>query len=363
MMTIKEDMAQWENTTLGKVLDKSPERQEDFKTESGIPVKRLYTPLDLKDMDYSESLGFPGQYPFTRGVYPTMYRGRLWTMRQYAGFGTADDTNKRFHYLLEQGMPGLSVAFDLPTQLGYDSDDPMALGAVGRVGVAVDSLADMEVIFQGIPLDKVSTSMTINAPATILLAMYIAVGEKQGIPQEKLMGTTQNDIMKEFIARGTYIFPTEPSIKLALDIVEYCAGHVPRWNTMNITGYHFREAGADAIQEVAFTLADAVTYIEKAQERGLDVDFFAPRLSYSLGCYMDLFEEVAKYRAARRLYAKIMKERFKAKDPKSYLFRIFTGSCGSTLVAQQPLNNIVRVAMHTLMGILGGDQAIHTACW
>jgi methylmalonyl-CoA mutase N-terminal domain/subunit len=292
-----------------------------------------------------------------------MYRGRLWTMRNYAGFGTAEDTNKRYRYLLEQGMPGLSMAFDLPTQLGYDSDDPLAEGAVGRVGVAVDTLADMEIIFQGIPLDKVSTSMTINAPATILLAMYIAVGEKQGVSQEKLMGTTQNDILKEFIARGTYIFPPEPSIKLVLDVVEYCAEHVPRWNTLNITGYHFREAGADAIQELAFTLADAITYIEKARERGLEVDDFAPRLSYSLGCYMDLFEEVAKFRAARRLFAKIMKERFQAKNPKSYLFRIFTGSCGSTLVTQQPINNIVRVTMHALMGILGGDQAIHTACW
>jgi len=363
MSNIKDSMIQWENTTLKKALSRSPEREEVFQTESGIPVKRLYTPLDFEDMDYENDLGFPGQYPYTRGVYPTMYRGRLWTMRNYAGFGTAEDTNKRFRYLLEQGMVGLSIAFDLPTQLGYDSDDPLAQGAVGRVGVAVDSLADMEIIFNGIPLDKVSTSMTINAPATILLAMYIAVGEKQGVPKEKLMGTTQNDILKEFIARGTYIFPPEPSIKLALDIVEYCAESVPRWNTMNITGYHFREAGADAVQELAFTIADAITYIEKARERGLEVDFFAPRLSYSLGCYMDLFEEVAKYRAARRMFARIMKDRFKAKDPRSYLFRIFTGSCGSTLVSQQPINNIVRVTVHALMGILGGDQAIHTASW
>ena len=360
---MKGSLGQWENTTLKKVLDRSPEREEAFKTESGIPVKRLYTPLDLEDIDYETELGFPGQYPYTRGVYPTMYRGRLWTMRNYAGFGTAEDTNKRYRYLLEQGMVGLSMAFDLPTQLGYDSDDPLAEGAVGRVGVAVDSLADMEIIFQDIPLDKVSTSMTINAPATILLAMYIAAGEKQGIPQEKLMGTTQNDILKEFIARGTYIFPPEPSIKLVLDIVEHCAKYVPKWNTLNIAGYHFREAGADAVQELAFTLADAITYIEKAKERGLDVDYFAPRLSYSLGCYMDFFEEVAKFRAARRLFARIMKERFQAKDPRSYLFRIFTGSCGSTLVTQQPINNIVRVTVHALMGILGGDQAIHTACW
>jgi len=287
MKKIKNSLGQWENTTLKKVLDRSSEREEAFKTESGIPVKRLYTPLDLEDIDYESELGFPGQYPYTRGVYPTMYRGRLWTMRNYAGFGMAEDTNKRYRYLLEQGMVGLSMAFDLPTQLGYDSDDPLAEGAVGRVGVAVDSLADMEIIFQDIPLDKVSTSMTINAPATVLLAMYIAVGEKQGIPQEKLMGTTQNDILKEFIARGTYIFPPEPSIKLVLDIVEHCARYVPKWNTLNIAGYHFREAGADAVQELAFTLGDAITYIEKAKERGLDVDYFAPRLSYSLGCYMD----------------------------------------------------------------------------
>ena len=359
----KASLEKWENTTLKKVLDRSPESQEEFRTESGIPVKRLYSPMDLEGIDYEEALGYPGQYPYTRGVYPSMYRGRLWTMRNYAGFGTAEDTNHRFRYLLEQGMKGLSIAFDLPTQLGYDSDDPLAEGAVGRVGVAVDSLADMEIIFQGIPLDKVSTSMTINAPATILLAMYIAVGEKQGVPPEKLMGTTQNDILKEFIARGTYIFPPEPSIKLVLDIVEHCAHYVPKWNTLNITGYHFREAGANAIQELAFTLADAITYIEKAQQRGMEVDYFAPRLSYSLGCYMDFFEEIAKYRAARRLYAKIMRERFQTENPKSQLFRIFTGSCGSTLVPQQPINNIVRVAMHALMGILGGNQAIHTACW
>jgi len=363
MDKIKKSFAQWEQKTLKETLNESPEREKGFKTESGITTQRLYTPLDLEASDYASEIGYPGEYPYTRGVYPTMYRGRLWTMRNYAGFGTAEDTNRRFSYLLKQGMSGLSMAFDLPTQLGYDSDDPMAEGAVGRVGVAVDSLADMELIFDGIPLDKVSTSMTINATAPVLLAMYIAVGEKQGVPQKKLTGTTQNDILKEFIARGTYIFPPEPSIKLVLDIVEYCAKNVPRWNTLNSTGYHCREAGADAIQELAFTIADAITYIEKAKERGLDVDFFAPRLSYSLGIYMDLFEEVAKFRAARRLFAKIMKERFQAKDPRSYLFRIFAGSCGSTLVSQQPINNVVRVAMHALMGILAGNQAIHTACW
>ena len=359
----KNGIDKWEETTLKKVSDKSPERQKTFTTESGIPAKRLYTHLDLESMDYNRDLSFPGEYPYTRGVYPTMYRGRLWTMRNYAGFGTAEDTNSRFRYLLEQGMPGLSVAFDLPSQLGYDSDDPLAEGAVGRVGVAVDTVADMEIIFQDIPLDKVSTSMTINAPATVLLAMYIAVGEKQGVPQEQLTGTTQNDILKDFIARGTYIFPPGPSIKLVLDIVEYCFKYVPKWNTLSITGYHIREAGANAIQELAFTLANAITYIEKAQERGLSVDDFAPRLSYSLGCHRDLFEEVAKYRAARRLFAKIVKERFQAKDPRSYLFRTYSGSCGSTLVTQQPINNIVRVTMHALMGILGGHQAIHTSSW
>jgi len=363
MDEIKIRKEKWEQTTLKKVLERSPEIDDVFTTESGIPVKRLYTPTDLEGQGYNDDLSYPGEYPYTRGVYPTMYRGRHWTMRNYAGFGTAEDTNRRFRYLLDQGMAGLSMAFDLPTQLGYNSDDPVCEGSVGRVGVAVDSLEDMEIIFKDIPLDKVSTSMTINATAPVLLAMYIAVAEKQGISQDKLMGTTQNDILKEFIARGTYIFPPEPSIKLVLDIVEYCSKHLPRWNTQNITGYHFREAGATAIQELAFTLGDAITYIEKAQERGLDVDDFAPRLSYSLGCYMDLFEEIAKFRAARRLFAKIMKERFQAKNPKSYMFRIFSGSCGSTLVSQQPINNIVRVTMHTLMGILGGNQAIHTACW
>ncbi|OGA18963.1 MAG: methylmalonyl-CoA mutase [Betaproteobacteria bacterium RIFCSPLOWO2_12_FULL_63_13] len=363
MPDLKAELKRWQEGTLRRTLERSPERSPGFSTDSGIEVKALYTPLDAPADDYAERIGFPGEYPYTRGVYPSMYRGQLWTMRQYAGFGTAEETNRRFRYLLERGSTGLSIAFDLPTQLGLDSDDPLAEGAVGRVGVAVDTLADMETIFQGIPLDKVSTSMTINATAPILLAMYIAVGEGQGVPQTKLTGTTQNDILKEFIARGTYIFPPEPSLKLALDIVQYCFAQVPRWNTMNIAGYHIREAGADAIQELAFTLADAITYIERARERGLAVDEFAPRLSYSLGCFRDLFEEVAKYRASRRLFARIMKERFGAKDPRSYLFRTFSGSCGSTLVSQQPLNNIVRVAMHALMGVLGGHQAIHTACW
>src|SRR3990170_2701423 len=363
MPDLKADLKRWQETALKRTLDRSPERKQAFTTDSGIPVKALYTPLDNPESDYQRQIGFPGEFPYTRGVYPSMYRGQLWTMRQYAGFGAAEETNRRFRYLLERGSTGLSIAFDLPTQLGLDSDDPLAEGSVGRVGVAVDTLADMETIFQGIPLDRVSTSMTINATAPILLAMYIAVGEQQGVAQTQLTGTTQNDILKEFIARGTYIFPPEHSLKLALDIVEYCLGNVPRWNTMNIAGYHIREAGADAIQELAFTLADAITYIEKARERGLDVDEFAPRLSYSLGCFRDLFEEVAKYRAARRLFARIMKERFQAQDPKSLLFRTFSGSCGSTLAAPQPPHNIVRVTLHALMGVLGGHQAIHTACW
>jgi methylmalonyl-CoA mutase, N-terminal domain len=363
MPDLEAELKSWQDGTLKRTIERSPGRKSSFTTESGIPVKALYTPLDLAGSDYQADLGFPGEYPYTRGVYPSMYRGQLWTMRQYAGFGSAEETNRRFRYLLEQGSTGLSIAFDLPTQLGLDSDDPRAEGAVGRVGVAVDSLADMEAIFEGIPLDRVSTSMTINATAPILLAMYIAVGERQGVAQKQLTGTTQNDILKKFIARGTYIFPPEPSIRLALDIVEYCLRDLPRWNTMNIAGYHIREAGADAVQELAFTLADAICYIEQARARGLAVDDFAPRLSYSLGCFRDLFEEVAKFRAARRLFARIMKDRFDAKDPRSCLFRTFSGSCGSTLVSQQPLNNVVRVTMHALMGALGGHQAIHTACW
>ena len=363
MDKIKEANDRWQETILEDQLDRSPERRNSFTTESGIPVKRLYTPLDLENFDYVSDLGFPGDYPYTRGVYPSMYRGRLWTTRMYAGFGTAEDTNRRFRYLMEGGMRGLSMAFDLPTQLGYDSDDPLAEGSVGRVGVAVDTLADMETVFDGIPLDSVSTSMTINAPATVLLAMYIVVAENQGVAREKLAGTTQNDILKEFIARGTYIFPPGPSMKLTMDVVEYCFRHLPKWNTMSITGYHIREAGADAVQELAFTLANAIAYIDAAKSRGLDVDDFASRLSYSLGCHRDLFEEVAKFRAARRLFARIMSERFQAKNPRSYLFRTFSGSCGSTLVAQQPHNNIVRITLHALMSILGGHQAIHTASW
>jgi methylmalonyl-CoA mutase N-terminal domain/subunit len=363
MGDLESGLRRWHEGPLRAALERAPERVATFATESGIPVKALYTPLDAPGRDYDEALGFPGEYPYTRGVYPSMYRSQLWTMRQYAGFGTAEETNQRFRYLLERGSSGLSVAFDLPTQLGLDSDDPRAEGAVGRVGVAVDTLADMETVFRGIPLERISTSMTINATAPILLAMYVAVGERQGVPRAKLAGTTQNDILKEFIARGTYIFPPQPSLRLALDIVEYCLKELPRWNTMNIAGYHIREAGADAVQELAFTLGDAIAYIEAARARGLDVDEFAPRLSYSLGCYRDLFEEVAKFRAARRLFARVMRERFGARDPRSLMFRTFSGSCGSTLVAQQPLNNTVRVTLHALMSILGGHQAVHTACW
>ena len=363
MADLADDCRRWQDAALAPALARAPERRAPFTTDSGIPVKALYTPLDVQGRDYGADLGFPGEFPYTRGVYPSMYRSQLWTMRQYAGFGSAEETNQRFRELLAQGSTGLSMAFDLPTQLGLDSDDPRAEGAVGRVGVAVDSLADMETIFAGIPLDRVSTSMTINATAPILLAMYIAVGERQGVPAKQLTGTTQNDILKEFIARGTYIFPPEPSLRLALDIVEHCLREVPRWNTMNIAGYHIREAGADAVQELAFTLADAIAYVEQACARGLAVDDFAPRLSYSLGCFRDLFEEVAKFRAARRMFARIMRDRFGAQDARSCLLRTFSGSCGSTLVSQQPLNNVVRITLHALMGILGGHQAIHTACW
>lgn len=320
----------------------------------------MYTELDIQDLDYIEDLGFPGEYPYTRGVYPTMYRGRLWTMRQYAGFGTAEESNKRYKYLLSQGQTGLSVAFDLPTQIGYDSDHPLSKGEVGKVGVAIDSLKDMEILFEGIPLDKVSTSMTINAPAAILLAMYIAIAEKQGITPDKLSGTIQNDILKEYVARGTYIFPPEQSMRLITDIFEYCSAHMPKWNTISISGYHIREAGATAVQEVAFTLANGIAYVEAAIKAGLSVDDFAPRLSFFFNAHNDLLEEVAKFRAARRLWAKIMKEKFKAQNPKSMMLRFHTQTAGSTLTAQQPDNNIVRVTIQALAAVLGGTQSLHT---
>ena len=342
---------------------KRPERQESFFTDSGIEIKNIYTPVDLKDFDYSRQLGFPGEYPFTRGVQNNMYRGRLWTMRQYAGFGSAEETNRRFRYLLEQGQTGLSVAFDLPTQIGYDSDHPLAKGEVGKVGVAIDSLLDMEILFEGIPLDKVSTSMTINAPAAILLAMYIVLAEKQGVPQEKLNGTIQNDILKEYVARGTYIFPPGPSMRLITDIFAYCSKNVPHWNTISISGYHIREAGSTAVQEVAFTLADGIAYVKAAVDAGLDIDEFAPRLSFFFNAHLNFFEEIAKFRAARRLWARIMKERFGAKNPRSMMLRFHTQTAGCTLTAQQPQVNIIRVAYQALSAVLGGTQSLHTNSW
>lgn len=357
---IKQSKDKWTDEKVQKVISKFPERRESFKTSSDIEIERLYTPDNLANWDYEEKLGFPGEYPYTRGVQPTMYRGRLWTMRQYAGFGTAVESNKRYKYLLEQGQTGLSVAFDLPTQIGYDSDHPLSEGEVGKVGVAIDSLKDMEVLFDGIPLDKVSTSMTINAPASVLLAMYIAVAEKQGVSKEKLRGTIQNDILKEYIARGTYIFPPKASMRLITNIFEYCSKEVPNWNTISISGYHIREAGATAVQEIAFTLADGIAYVEAAINAGLDVDDFAPRLSFFFNAHNNLLEEVAKFRAARRLWAKIMKERFHAKKDKSMMLKFHTQTAGSALTAQQPDNNIVRVAIQTLAAVLGGTQSLHT---
>jgi len=357
---IRLEKQNWTKNNVEKTISRFPERKESFKTGSNLEVKRLYTPDDIEDLDYNEKLGFPGQYPFTRGVQPTMYRGRLWTMRQYAGFATAEESNKRYKYLLEQGQTGLSVAFDLPTQIGYDSDHPLSEGEVGKVGVAIDSLKDMEILFDGIPLDKVSTSMTINAPASVLLAMYIAVAEKQGVPKGSLRGTIQNDILKEYIARGTYIFPPKASMRLITNIFEYCSKEVPKWNTISISGYHIREAGATAVQEVAFTLADGIAYVEAAIEAGLDVDDFAPRLSFFFNAHNDLLEEVAKFRAARRLWARIMKERFNAKNEKSMMLKFHTQTAGSTLTAQQPDNNIVRVTIQTLAAVLGGTQSLHT---
>jgi len=356
---IRLEMEAWEREVVAKSLERLPERGE-FSTSSDIPVNRLYTPLDVAHIDYLENLGFPGVYPFTRGIYPTMYRARLWTMRQYAGFGTAEQTNQRFKYLLSQGQTGLSVAFDFPTQVGYDCDHPMARGEVGRAGVSVSTLRDMEIIFDGIPLDRITTSMTINAPAAVLLAMYIVVGEKQGIPRNMLDGTVQNDILKEYVARGMYIFPPKPSMRLVTDIFEYCAKNVPKWNAISISGYHIREAGATAVQEVAFTLANAIAYVQAAIDRGLNVDQFAGRLSFFFAAHNNLFEEVAKFRAARRLWAKIMRERFKARNPASWMLRFHTQTSGVSLTAQQPLNNIIRVTLQALAAVLGGTQSLHT---
>ena len=357
---IREALKAWEDETLKKALARAAERQADFQTHSRIPVERLYTPLDLAACDYRAKVGFPGEYPFTRGIQPTMYRGRLWTMRQYAGFGTAEETNRRFRYLLEQGQTGLSVAFDLPTQIGYDSDAPEAHGEVGKVGVAIDSLEDMERLLDGIPLDRVSTSMTINATATILLCMYVAVAEKQGVPPDKVSGTVQNDILKEYIARGTYIFPPGPSMRLITDLFAFCARRMPRWYPISISGYHIREAGATAAQELSFTLADGVAYVEAAVKAGLDVDAFASQLSFFFACHNNFFEEVAKFRAARRLWASLMRERFGAKNPQSWMLRFHTQTAGVTLTAQQPENNIIRVALQALAAVLGGTQSLHT---
>ncbi|MBS3794786.1 MAG: methylmalonyl-CoA mutase family protein [Candidatus Thorarchaeota archaeon] len=357
---INQHYKKWRNGAVKKTIERFPERKQDFSTDSGIPTNRLYTPMDTKDTEYLDDLGFPGQFPYTRGVYTTMYRGRLWTMRQYSGFGTAQETNQRFKFLLEQGQTGLSVAFDLPTQVGYDSDHPLAKGEVGKVGVAIDSLADMEILFDDIPLDEVSTSMTINASAAILLAMYVALADKQGVPADELRGTIQNDILKEYVARGTYIFPPEPSMRLITDVFEYCSEEMPLWNTISISGYHIREAGSTAVQEVAFTLANGIAYVEAALDAGLDVDHFASRLSFFFGSHSYFFEEIAKFRAARRLWARIMKNRFDAKEDKSCRLRFHTQTAGCTLTAQQPDNNIVRVTLQALQGVLGGTQSLHT---
>ena len=340
--------------------NKDKELKEKFATASGLPLKNTYAPGDLTDWDYEGEAGYPGQYPFTRGVYPTLYRSRLWTMRQYAGFGTAAESNARFRYLLGRGQTGLSVAFDLPTQIGLDSDHPLSRGEVGRVGVAIDSLEDMEALFKDIPLERVSTSMTINATAAILLALYLAVAEKQGADLRKLSGTVQNDILKEYVARGTYIYPLGPALRIVTDIFAFCHDCVPEWNTISISGYHIREAGATAVQEVAFTLANATAYVEAAVARGLAVDDFAPRLSFFLNAHNDLLEEVAKFRAARRLWARLMRGRFKAQNPRSWMFRFHTQTAGSTLTAQQPDVNIVRVTLQALAAVLGGTQSLHT---
>ncbi len=350
----------WLENKLNPTVDNFGSRREEFSTASNIELEALYTPLDTENIDYLEKLNFPGQQPFTRGVYPTMYRSRLWTIRQYAGFGTARETNERYRYLLDQGQTGLSVAFDLPTQIGYDSDHDLARGEVGRVGVAIDTLEDMETLFDRIPLDKVSTSMTINSPAAVLLAMYVAVAEKQGVDRKKLAGTVQNDILKEYIARGTYIFPPEPSLKLVTDIFGFCSQELPRWNSISISGYHIREAGSDAVQELAFTLANGIEYVKSALKIGLKVDDFAPRLSFFFNAQMNFFEEIAKFRAARRLWAEIMRDRFQAQQDKSCMLRFHTQTAGAALTAQQPENNIIRVAYQALAAALGGTQSLHT---
>ena len=356
---ILEEKHRWQESTLKNVTDRYPERQAQFETLSGIPVEQILTPPDV-DVAYLEDLGFPGEYPFTRGVQPTMYRGRFWTMRQYAGYASAEESNERYRYLLEQGQTGLSVAFDLPTQLGYDADDEMSVGEVGKVGVSISCLDDMRTLFEQIPLDKVSTSMTINAPASVLWAMYIAVGKEQGVEPTQLRGTIQNDILKEYVARGTYIFPPRPSMRLITDTFRYGAENVPKWNPISISGYHMREAGCTAVQEVAFTLANAIAYVEAALDAGLEVDSFAPRLSFFFASHNNFLEEIAKFRAARRMWARIMKERFGAEFYKSWRLRFHTQTAGSTLTAQQPMNNVVRVTLQALAAVLGGTQSLHT---
>ena len=357
---LRQSLETWEENSLQKTLANMPERQDQFITTSSEPVERLYTPLDIPDMDYERDLGLPGVSPFTRGVHPTLYRGKLWTMRMFAGFGTAEETNARFKYLLEQGQTGLSIAFDLPTLMGYDSDAPEALGEFGKCGVAVSSLKDMEILLADIPLDKVSTSMTINSPAAIVWAMYIAAAEKQGVRPDQLRGTIQNDILKEYIAQKEYIFPPEPSMRLVVDTIEFGSTTVPQWNTISISGYHIREAGATAAQELAFTLSDGMEYTRWALQRGLDVDDFAPRLSFFFNAHNDFFEEIAKYRAARRIWAHEMKETFGAKNPRSWLMRFHTQTAGCSLTAQQPEINVVRVAIQALAAVLGGTQSLHT---
>jgi len=358
--SLREKYEHWKKESYDKSCVKNPSVLQERTTVSGKPIKELYTPLDIEDFDYERELGFPSQYPFTRGVHPTMYHGRLWTMRQFSGFGTAEDTNQRYKYLLSQGQTGLSVAFHLPTIMGIDSDHILAEGEIGKCGVAIDSLADMEVLFKGIPLEKITTSMTINGPAAVLWAMYIAVAEKQGVSPKVISGTIQNDILKEYIAQKTFIFPPEPSMKLIVDTFEYGSKEVPKWNTISISGYHIREAGSTAVQELAFTLRDGIEYVEWALERGLDVDQFAPRLSYFFNAHNDFFEEIAKYRAARKIWAEVMRERFKAKNPRSLWLRFHTQTSGVSLMAQQPYNNVVRVAVQAMAAVLGGTQSLHT---
>ncbi|MCJ7823730.1 MAG: methylmalonyl-CoA mutase family protein, partial [Anaerolineales bacterium] len=358
-MTLEGKKKHWEEGTLNPALKSNPERKPEFHTTSGIAIPRVLVPDEVR-LDYESQVGFPGEYPYTRGVQPTMYRGRIWTMRQYAGYASAEESNRRYRYLLEQGQTGLSVAFDLPTQIGYDADDPLAMGEVGKVGVSISSIEDMETLFEGIPLDKVSTSMTINAPAAILLAMYIGVAKRQGIEVDKLRGTIQNDILKEYIARGTYIFPPEPSMRLITDVFSYCHSGVPSWNTISISGYHIREAGSTAVQEVAFTLANGIAYVQAAIDVGLDVDSFARKLSFFFNAHNSFLEEIAKFRAARRMWAEIMRYRFGARDSRSWRLRFHTQTAGSTLTAQQPENNVVRVALQALAAVLGGTQSLHT---